>query len=82
MNYEEAKVRIVVGIEDALTAKGRGVPQSLSDDTELLGGRLAIDSLDLAVLVVQLTEISGKDPFAEGFIGFHTIRDLANLYAG
>jgi acyl carrier protein len=81
MTYEEAKDQIVAGIQGVLDAKGEAAPASLSDDTELLGGGLAIDSLDLAVLVLQLTETTGKDPFAEGFIAFHTVRDLATLYA-
>jgi acyl carrier protein len=82
MTYDEAKSRIMTGLADALTAKGEAVPSSLTDDTELLGGGLAIDSLDLAVLVLQLTETTGKDPFAEGFIAFQTVRELATLYAG
>ena len=81
MSYEEAKACIVAGITDALAAKGQPAPASLSDDTELLGGGLTIDSLDLAVVVLQLSEATGKDPFAEGFIAFHTIGDLAKLYA-
>jgi acyl carrier protein len=82
MTYDEAKSRIIAGLADVLTAKGEAGPFSLTDDTELLGGGLAIDSLDLAVLVLQLTEITGRDPFAEGFIGFHTVRELATLYSG
>jgi acyl carrier protein len=80
MTYEEAKGHIVAGIATALEAKGEAGPATLDDETELLGAGLAIDSLDLAVVVLQLTEATGKDPFEEGFIVFHTIRDLAKLY--
>lgn len=82
MTYEEAKDQILTGIKSVLEAKGNAAPAALSDDTQLLGGGIAIDSLDLAVLVLQLTETTGKDPFAEGFITFHTIRDLATLFSG
>jgi hypothetical protein len=40
------------------------------------------DSLDLAVLVSQLEECTGRDPFAATVPEFQTIRDLARLYAG
>ena len=40
-----------------------------------------MDSLDLAMLVSQLEEHTGRDPFASGVPEFQTIRDLARLYA-
>jgi acyl carrier protein len=42
----------------------------------------AMDSLDLAVLVVELEERIGKDPFKDGFVNFRTAGELADLYAG
>jgi acyl carrier protein len=80
MNTEQAKEYIQKMVSDALKAKGL-TPQPLTEQTLLLGGPLAIDSLDLAAIVVNLTEISKKDPFANGFIEFRTVGELAKLYA-
>jgi len=53
----------------------------ISDNTPLLGSSLGIDSLDLATIVVQLTEVTGKNPFQDGFIEFRTVGELARLYS-
>jgi acyl carrier protein len=53
---------------------------TISRDTELLGGEVGIDSLDLATLVRELEEFTGFDPFANGFIDFQTAGQLAKLY--
>lgn len=51
-------------------------------DTQLLGTEgLGIDSLDLATLVVELQQITGKDPFEGGFVEFQTAGQLADLYS-
>jgi acyl carrier protein len=42
---------------------------------------LGIDSLDLATIVVQLTEATGEDPFQGGFIEFRTVGELTRLYS-
>jgi len=63
-----------------LEDKGRG-GVTLHPDSELLGGEVGIDSLDLAMLVRELEEICGFDPFANGFIEFRTAGELARLYA-
>ncbi|MEO7774991.1 MAG: acyl carrier protein [Steroidobacteraceae bacterium] len=52
---------------------------ALAPDTNILRDT-GLDSMALAVLVVQLEEELGKDPFAEGFINFRTIGELAALY--
>lgn len=62
-----------------LEDKGRS-PVKLAADSELLGGGVGIDSLDLAMLVRELEEVVGFDPFAEGFIEFRTAGELAKLY--
>ncbi len=80
MDIEQARREVVRILTDTLKAKGQAV-ENLDDDTRLLGGSLGIDSLDLAGLVVNLTEATGKDPFANGFIAFRTIGELARLYA-
>ncbi len=59
--------------------KGATLP-SVDAGTELLGGGLPIDSLDLALLVVELEEFTGFDPFATGFVNFRTVGELAQLY--
>jgi acyl carrier protein len=69
--------RIVNGL---LTQKGQSAV-TLSAETRFLGGGLAIDSLDLAVLVTELQALTGKDPFAGGFRAFYTVGELAAMYA-
>lgn len=80
MNAQQAQEQIKKLVSDALIAKGLG-PQPVTEQTLLLGGALGIDSLDLAGIVVNLSEISRKDPFADGFIEFRTVGELARLYA-
>jgi acyl carrier protein len=56
------------------TLEDKGLkPSSVDAGTQLLGGELRIDSLDLAMLVRELEDVVGHDPFAEG--------ELAKLYA-
>jgi acyl carrier protein len=62
-----------------LDDKGRD-PVKLTATSELLGGDVGIDSLDLAMLVRELEEVVGYDPFADGFIEFRTVGELAKLY--
>lgn len=80
MTIDDVMSHLKRTLTDILAAKGSG-PAALSENTRLLGGDLAIDSLDLAVVVVNLTEITGKDPFAGGFIEFRTLGELAKLYS-
>jgi acyl carrier protein len=63
-----------------LVEKGAKLP-ALHPDMALLGGEIGIDSLDLATLVVELEERTGKDPFHDGFRNFTTVGELASLYA-
>jgi acyl carrier protein len=66
-------------LAELMNAKGSPVPRVVAE-TELLGGEIDIDSLDLATLVRELEEASGFDPFADGFIEFRTAGELAKLY--
>lgn len=66
-------------LESISMSKGMPAPQ-IAADTELLGGALAIDSLDLASLVHQLERATGYDPFRSGFVNFRTVGELARLY--
>ena len=60
----------------------KGMPAAqIAADTQLLGGEVRIDSLDLAMMVRELEDVAGFDPFAEGFIEFRTAGELAKLYA-
>ncbi len=54
---------------------------TIDANTELLGGAIRIDSLDLAMLVLEMENVVGFDPFSEGFIEFRTAGELAKLYA-
>lgn len=62
-----------------LNEKGAEV-LSIEADTPLLNGPLDIDSLDLATLVVALEEKTGRQPFRDGFVLFHTAGELAALF--
>ena len=71
------KIEKLVG--DIVTAKGTKAPK-IEATIELLGGGVGMDSLDLAVLVRELEESTGFDPFADGFVEFRTAGELAKLY--
>lgn len=66
-------------LTQVLIEKGAVAPV-IGHDTLLLDGPLDIDSLDLATLVVVLEERTGKTPFAQGFVLFHTAGELAKLF--
>jgi len=66
-------------LTQVLIEKGAVAPV-IDPDTPLLNGPLDIDSLDLATLVVSLEEKTGKTPFAQGFVLFHTAGELAELF--
>jgi acyl carrier protein len=66
-------------LTQVLVEKGVVAPV-IGHDTLLLNGPLDIDSLDLATLVVTLEERTGKTPFAQGFVLFHTAGELAKLF--
>jgi len=80
MNRDEIIAAVTDSINRALRDKGRD-PVTVDADTILIGGDIAIDSLDLATIVVELESATGKDPFEGGFIGFSTVGELADLYA-
>lgn len=80
MNLNDTRKLIAKLVREAVGAKGKTAPE-MTDDTLLLGGPLEIDSLDLATIVVNLTDTTQKDPFADGFVEFRTIGELARLYA-
>ncbi len=79
MTEEEVLQHIQKLVNNALSDKGED-PQDVGPETELLGEELGIDSLDLAMLVRELEQITGHDPFKDGFIDFRTAGELAKLY--
>jgi acyl carrier protein len=79
MDESQAVAEIKAVVARILQDKGEPVPPLVAE-TELLGGAVAIDSLDLAVMVSELEGIMGKDPFSQGFVDFRTIGELAQLY--
>lgn len=58
----------------------KGVAAPAIDAGTVLLADTGIDSLDLAMLVRELEEVVGYDPFSEGFIDFQTAGELARLY--
>jgi acyl carrier protein len=53
--------------------------QVLESETIILHDTL-LDSMGLAIAVLNLEETTGKDPFSDGFVNFQTVGDLAALY--
>lgn len=79
MNAQEVMGQIEKIIGGLVAAKGLKAPR-IEPATELIGGGIAIDSLDLASLVRELEDVTGHDPFKDGFIEFRTAGELAKLY--
>lgn len=79
MNEQQVLEQISQIIQRILSDKGLDAPP-ISAGTTLLDGTVGIDSLDLAVLVRELEEAVGRDPFQDGFIEFQTAGELAKLY--
>jgi acyl carrier protein len=67
-------------IREIAATKGAKM-KPIAADTPLFEGVLPIDSLDLAALVVELEVTTGLEPFREGLVEFHTVGDLAALFA-
>jgi acyl carrier protein len=70
---------ITKSVSDRIKEKGLQVPE-LRAETRMLGGELPLDSLDVAVIVIDMQQQVGVDPFASGFVEFYTIGELASLY--
>jgi acyl carrier protein len=79
MNEADVLTVIEQQVGSILTSKGLPPPK-ITAATQLLGGEVGIDSLDLAVLVSELEGAMGRDPFRNGFIEFRTAGELAKLY--
>jgi acyl carrier protein len=80
MNTGEIFIQIETIVNEMLQEKGLE-PVRLSPTSRFLGDEIPIDSLDLAVLVTRLEQVTKNDPFKSGFREFRTVADLAALYA-
>ncbi len=80
MGREQVIERIIDIMARTLADKGVSAPKII-ETSELLADDLGFDSLDLALLVRELEDLVGHDPFKDGFIEFRTIGQLADLYA-
>lgn len=79
MNETQVLEQIEAIVARTLSDKGKSAPR-IASNTELLSGEVGIDSLDLAMLVRELEDVVGFDPFQNGFIDFRTAGELAKLY--
>lgn len=79
MANDDAVKLVIRVLSQVIADKGQEVPP-MTEGTVVLGGDLPVDSLDLAVSIVQLQNQTGRDPFREGFINFRTVGELAALY--
>jgi acyl carrier protein len=79
---DRAAVIALIGrrILEIAAQKGAAAP-AVVPGTPLFEGQLPIDSLDLAGLVVELETATGVEPFRDGLVDFHTVGDLAALFA-
>lgn len=69
---------VAQAIADYFSMIDRPVPP-ITPSTSFLDD-LGIDSIALAVIVINLQDATGKDPFADGFRNFHTVQELADLF--
>lgn len=79
MNETQVLEQIEKIVQRTLSDKGMKAP-AITAESELLGEEVGIDSLDLAMLVRELEDVVGHDPFQDGFIDFRTAGELAKLY--
>jgi acyl carrier protein len=80
MNDTEIVNLICQRLQEAAAARGAGRIE-VNGETAILGGTLPVDSLDLAAIVVELENVTGRDPFRDGFINFRTVGQLARMYS-
>lgn len=80
MTKSEVLAETEATLNQILESKGVG-RVTITEDTVLLDGAVSIDSLDLAQIVLDLQTVTGRDPFASGFIEFRTAGELASLFS-
>lgn len=74
----DAERRVIAVLTEVLAENGMQ-PYSFRPDTRILQ-ESGMDSLGLALAIVKLEELTGHDPFADGFVHFTTVAELAALY--
>lgn len=79
-SVESLRQTILNSIAFALRQNGRQLPAEIHD-AMLLADELRIDSLDLAVMVVELERQTGVDPFREWRGPIRTFGDLVTIYS-
>ena len=78
MADQDVRTTVADVINRVLSDSGRPTKEIVDDDT--FTGTLALDSLDLAVMVVGLEQSLGVDPFREGAKPVANIGQLVELY--
>ena len=80
MVADDAIRQIVVDkVNEVLSDTGRS-PLATVNDTDRLMDDIGLDSLDLAVLVVNMEKAVGHDHFREGGRSAQTLADFVSLY--
>jgi acyl carrier protein len=80
MTAHSNSVRQAVWETVATTLQNSGRPAPVMTDDLLLADELRIDSLDLAVIVVELERKTGRDPFRQFSGSVRTVGDLVAMY--
>jgi acyl carrier protein len=76
---DQIRGHVVQAIRRVFSDSGRDVPD-IQDDS-VFGTAIKLDSLDFAVVVVQLEQALGVDPFRKGARPVQTVGELIQLYA-
>ncbi|MDG1858646.1 MAG: hypothetical protein P8I94_06065 [Emcibacteraceae bacterium] len=67
-------------ITEQLINNGIETEIEINEEFQFLGKHGLLDSLDLAVIITELSEELNKDPFEGGFENFQSVGDLIKLY--
>jgi acyl carrier protein len=79
VSNESLRNTVIAAIERVLRDAGRR-PPAIQDDTSFRD-TIQLDSLDFAVIVVQLEQALGVDPFRAGARPVQTVGEFVALYA-
>lgn len=80
MNAQQATEQMVIAVLSEVLAENGMPPYPFTPATRILQ-ESGMDSLGLALTIVKLEELTGRDPFAEGFIAFTTVAELSALFS-
>lgn len=79
LSYDSVAKSIEGAIKRVLNDSGRPLPDSINSE-DSFATELKLDSLDLAVLVVNLESELGVDPFRTGVAPVRTFGELVAVY--